>query len=58
MKRVVAVTIPMCLASAPGRMRKRSIAPGSGVGGTISIIASRAASASTSRGPVSPQSRL
>jgi hypothetical protein len=39
-------------------MRKMTSAPGPASAGDTSIIIRRAPSASTSRGPVSPQSRL
>jgi hypothetical protein len=58
MKRVSLTSMPQCLAIAPARMPNRFSAPGSRRRGSISIIAARAASASTWRGPVSPQSRL
>ncbi len=41
-----------------GAIRKRISAPGPASGGMIPGIIWRAPSASTSRGPVSPQSRL
>jgi len=46
------------LAIARGIMRNRISAPGLASDGPISGIIARAPSASTSRGPVSPQSRL
>jgi hypothetical protein len=58
MKRSGAVTMPQCLATAPVRIRKRSSAPGTTVVDGSSIITDLAASASGSRVPLSPQSRL
>ena len=49
---------PDMLGDGAGRMRNRTSAPGPAVAGATSIIMRRAPSASTSRGPVSPQSRL
>jgi hypothetical protein len=57
MNRSGAVTMPTCLAIAPGRIRNSSSEPGPASADAISIIALRAPIASISTGPVSPQSR-
>jgi hypothetical protein len=50
--------MPTCFATAPARIRKSSSVPHPASAGGISSFAVRAPIASTSTGPVSPQSRL